>query len=333
MTTNINADNGVVSGIAGLKTSADNSGVLVLQTNGTTALTVNASQAIGVGSTPSFGTSGQVLTSAGSGASPTWTTATSSQWTTTGSDIYYTTGKVGIGTATPATKLDVSSTTAVATFTTTQTSGNAVTINVDGSSGTPVGLRVAAGFGTIGSTAKLINVVDSAGGNLFNAQASGVIGVGSGIAFPATQSASSDANTLDDYEEGTWTPTYTSASGSFTSITYVGTVVGRYTKIGNLVTVIITFGTDAITVGTASGDVRISGLPFAPPAAGAPGSGIVSRNWGTNNPNAILGVGSQTYLLLYYKATSAGTSSTCQVSDLSTASDKNYVQSTFSYTV
>ena len=30
---------------------------------------------------------------------------------------------------------------------------------------------------------------------------------GSGITFPATASASSNANTLDDYEEGTWTPT------------------------------------------------------------------------------------------------------------------------------
>ena len=107
MTTNINADNGVVSGVAGLKTSADNSGVLALQTNGTTALTVNASQAIGVGSTPSYGTSGQVLTSAGSGASPTWTTATSSQWTTSGSNIYYNTGNVGIGTASPSGILQV----------------------------------------------------------------------------------------------------------------------------------------------------------------------------------------------------------------------------------
>ena len=74
MTTNINADDGVISGVAGLKTSADNSGVLALQTNGTTALTVNASQALGVGSTPSYGTSGQVLSSSGSSASPTWVT-------------------------------------------------------------------------------------------------------------------------------------------------------------------------------------------------------------------------------------------------------------------
>ena len=74
MASTVNSDDGVVSGIAGLKTSADNSGVLALQTNGTTAVTVNASQALGVGSTPSFGTSGQVLTSGGTSASPTWST-------------------------------------------------------------------------------------------------------------------------------------------------------------------------------------------------------------------------------------------------------------------
>ena len=36
---------------------------------------------------------------------------------------------------------------------------------------------------------------------------------GAGITFPATQSASTDANTLDDYEEGTWTPTVNSTGG------------------------------------------------------------------------------------------------------------------------
>ena len=65
-----------------------------------------------------------------------------------------------------------------ATFTTTQTTGNALTINVDGSSGTPTGLRIAAGFASIGSTAKLIQVVNSEGANLFNVLASGNVGIG-----------------------------------------------------------------------------------------------------------------------------------------------------------
>ena len=54
MAVTINADNGAVSGSAGLKYSADNSGVLQLLTNGTVALTVNTSQNVGIGtSSPS----------------------------------------------------------------------------------------------------------------------------------------------------------------------------------------------------------------------------------------------------------------------------------------
>ncbi len=44
MATTINADNGVVSGSAGLKSTPDSSGILALQTNGTTAVTVDAAQ-------------------------------------------------------------------------------------------------------------------------------------------------------------------------------------------------------------------------------------------------------------------------------------------------
>lgn len=47
-------------------------------------------------------TAGQVLTSQGSGAAPTWTTLASSQWTTSGSNISYTAGQVQIGTGTAA---------------------------------------------------------------------------------------------------------------------------------------------------------------------------------------------------------------------------------------
>jgi len=56
---------------------------------------------------------------------------------------------------------------------------------------------------------------------------------GAGITFPATQSASSDANTLDDYEEGTWTPEFQNQLG--TRVDSATTRMGRYTKIGNRV--------------------------------------------------------------------------------------------------
>lgn len=72
MPSTINSDNGVVSGSSGVKTTADTSGELALQSNGVTGLTLNTSLAIGVGSGNSTGTTGQVLTSSGSGAPPTW---------------------------------------------------------------------------------------------------------------------------------------------------------------------------------------------------------------------------------------------------------------------
>jgi len=103
----------------------------------------------------------------------------------------------------------------------------------------------------------------TSGGNLLvgtttNNASGGVIQVSNGITFPATQSASSDANTLDDYEEGTWTPSLTSSSGSLTTVSN-GT--GNYTKIGNCVTV--TCAPSITTNGTGSGRLIISGLPFA----------------------------------------------------------------------
>ena len=80
---------------------------------------------------------------------------------------------------------------------------------------------------------------------------------GSGISFPATQSASTDANTLDDYEEGTWTP-------SPTNLTVVGTptYTSRYTKVGRLGFVYLSVES---TVSTASTFVTttFTGLPFS----------------------------------------------------------------------
>jgi hypothetical protein len=78
---------------------------------------------------------------------------------------------------------------------------------------------------------------------------------GVGIAFPATQSASSNANTLDDYEEGSWTPSLSGAG----SPTYFENY-GRYIKIGRLVTLV---GKIGVTGATASSNaVNVTGLPF-----------------------------------------------------------------------
>lgn len=83
---------------------------------------------------------------------------------------------------------------------------------------------------------------------------SGVFTVTSGVGFPATQSASGNANTLDDYEEGTWTPT----DGSGASLSFT-TDSCQYAKIGQLVIASFNITYPA----TASGATAIiTGLPF-----------------------------------------------------------------------
>jgi hypothetical protein len=68
MPSTINADNGVVSGTAGIKTTGDSSGQLALQTNGTTAMSINTSQVVNftnaftvAGTTPISGAQGYIV--------------------------------------------------------------------------------------------------------------------------------------------------------------------------------------------------------------------------------------------------------------------------------
>jgi hypothetical protein len=82
---------------------------------------------------------------------------------------------------------------------------------------------------------------------------------GAGITFPATQSASSNANTLDDYEEGTWTAAIT-FDGASAGVTYDTTPTCMYTKIGRQVSVTGRFG--ITNKGSSTGHAKIAGLPF-----------------------------------------------------------------------
>jgi hypothetical protein len=82
------------------------------------------------------------------------------------------------------------------------------------------------------------------------------------IVFPASQVASAGANTLDDYEEGTWTPTVTFATQGDRSIASPG-IVGWYVKVGGMV---MAGGQVSGTMNytTSGGNIRLQTFPFTP---------------------------------------------------------------------
>ena len=82
-----------------------------------------------------------------------------------------------------------------------------------------------------------------------------------GLTFNATQSASAGANTLDDYEEGTWTPSMGNAYSSAPTVTYTAQN-GSYTKIGRLV--VAAFHIEIASFVGGGGPVFFGGLPFTP---------------------------------------------------------------------
>jgi len=95
------------------------------------------------------------------------------------------------------------------------------------------------------------------------------------------------ANKLSDYEEGTWTPEITPATGSFSAITYSNRN-GHYTKIGNIVYFTMFLRTaSSSNFSGASGGISITGLPFSAsstPTSRAGGSFFTSFDrWNSNS--------------------------------------------------
>lgn len=123
--------------------------------------------------------------------------------------------------------------------------------------------------------------------------ASAVPSSGVGIAFPSTQVASSDANTLDDYEEGTFTLSYSGGGSSPT----INSQACTYVKIGRSVTVSISIqinlGSTSTTLGT------LNGFPFQFSVNYAT---AIAREWySTGKAIEVIGnIGSTTAPLIFY---------------------------------
>ena len=172
-------------------------------------------------------------------------------------------GNVGIGTSSPNGKLSVAGivkSTALSTIGNdgvwmdfSAPNGRIAAIN---SSGSPASNLLLASTTTGGTTQTVLQCSYDG-----TAKVLSTLGVGNtagstsgaGISFPATQSASSDANTLDDYEEGTWTPTIGGTA------TY-SRQEASYTKIGRVVTVRFDMTITLLLTGSTT---TISGLPFS----------------------------------------------------------------------
>lgn len=96
---------------------------------------------------------------------------------------------------------------------------------------------------------------------------SGTVVLGNGqLKFPVSQNPSADPNMLDDYEEGTFTPTLSFVTPGNLAVGY-SERVGVYTKIGRCVSFSIAIVTSSFFHTTASGAGQITGLPFAPVAS------------------------------------------------------------------
>ena len=120
--------------------------------------------------------------------------------------------------------------------------------------------------------------------DVLSIQTDGNVNFGAGLGIGGTGAA----NTLDDYEEGTWTPAFYTYSGVTTSS--ITNNLATYTKIGNIVHIHANID---VTLSSLPGQIiTITGLPFAASNASATGQRAIialggdTANMGGNTPKA-----------------------------------------------
>ena len=184
------------------------------------------------------------------------------------------------------------------------------------------------------STTGLIKIADkaSATGTSGSSQVGAVVQLNSSEKIPSQYLSTGvhlggigSANLLDDYEEGTWTPTPfgVGTAGSVAS----GTTTGVYTKVGRAVHV--EFRLTAVVLSGATGAYYIGGLPFTVGGTGY-NSGAVSFHTVSFDAADIQTVNASG-TFLYFLNSNSGTSWTTM--DQSLFGSQHYIHGSITYTV
>jgi hypothetical protein len=177
---------------------------------------------------------------------------------------------------------------------------------------------------TVGDVATLASAFEiSSTANVTVTSGNLVIGTaGKGIDFSADPSAAGmTSELLDDYEEGTWTAALTLASGS---VTY-GSQLGKYVKVGNVVTV--NAWVYLTGVSSPTGDLTIT-LPIAMGATGIRPASAILVNGLTGVTGQVYGWLAESDSILYLRIVNNGSVSVLQGTNL-TASTELYVSITY----
>jgi hypothetical protein len=151
-----------------------------------------------------------------------------------------------------------------------------------------------------------------------------IVANGQGINFSATPGTGT-SKLLNDYEEGTWTPRYSTSTPPTTPFT-MNVLSATYTKVGRMVNVRAVIRTNNVNTAGCAGVLVIQGLPFASAAVSDGQTPILVARveaWGGDFPDGGYVEGGKTEINLQFRTAVNGATSFMNAADLTTGAVAN----------